>query len=72
MTTIEDKGDKVTTIHTVSEGILTILITHKTAAEMAQECHFSSRQKEYLQLMLQLENQGMWEILLKGTYQVIG
>ena len=51
VTTIDDEGNEVTTIQIVSEVILTISITHKTAAEMAQEYHFSSRQKEYVELM---------------------
>jgi len=62
--TVDDEGNEVTTIQTVSEVILTISITHKTAAEMAQEHHFSSRQKECLKLMLQLENQELWEQVL--------
>lgn len=64
VTTIDNNGNEVTTIQTVSEVILTISITHKTAAEMAQKYHFSSRQKEYLKLMLQPENQEMWEFLI--------
>lgn len=64
VTTIDDNGNEVTIIQTVSEVILTISITHKTAAEMVKEYHFSSRQKEYLELMLQPENQELWELLL--------
>lgn len=64
VTVIDDEGNEVTVIQTVSEVILTISITHKTAAEMAQEHHFSSRQKEYLELMLQPENREMWDLLV--------
>ncbi len=63
VTTIDDEGNEITTIQTINEVILTISITHKTAAEMALEYHFSSRQKEYLELMLQLENQELWELI---------
>lgn len=62
--TTDDNGNEVTTIQTISEVILTISITHKTAAEMVEEYHFSSRQKEYLELMLQPENQELWELML--------
>jgi len=38
---------------------------------MAQEYHFSSRQKEYLELMLQPKNQEMWEVVMNESNQSI-
>lgn len=67
VTVIDDEGNEVTVIQTVSEVILTISITHKTAAEMAQEHHFSGRQKEYLELMLQPENRELWELVMNES-----
>ena len=51
---------------TVTETVLTITITHKTAAEMAGAYHFNSRQNEYLALMMQPDNQNLWAQLLGG------
>ena len=53
VTTTNDDGEEETTTETVTETVLTIEITHKTAADMAQEYRFDRRQKEYLDLMMQ-------------------
>ncbi len=66
VTTTNDDGEEVTTIETVTETVLTITITHKTAVEMAGEYHFNSRQNEYLVLMMQPDNQNLWAQLLGG------
>lgn len=66
VTTINDDGEEETTTETVTETVLAITITHKTAAEMAGEYHFNSRQNEYLTLMMQPENQNLWAQLLGG------
>lgn len=66
VTTTNDDGEEETTIETVTETVLTITITHKTAAEMAEGYHFNSRQKEYLNLMMQPDNQNLWAQLLGG------
>lgn len=66
VTTTNDDGEEVTTTETVTETVLTIEITHKTAAEMAGEYHFNSRQNEYLDLMMQPDNQNLWSQLLGG------
>lgn len=47
VTTTNDDGEEETSTETVTETVLTIAITHKTAAEMAEEYHFNSRQNEY-------------------------
>lgn len=66
VTTTNDDGEEETTTETVTETVLTITITHKTAAEMAGEYHFNSRQNEYLALMMQPDNQNLWAQLLGG------
>lgn len=66
VTTTNDDGEEETTTETVIETVLTITITHKTAAEMAGEYHFNSRQNEYLALMMQPDNQNLWAQLLGG------
>ena len=66
VTTTNDDGEEETSTETVTETVLTIAITHKTAAEMAEEYHFNSRQNEYLNLMMQPDNQNLWAQLLGG------
>ena len=66
VTTTNDDGEEETSTETVTETVLTIAITHKTAAEMAEEHHFNSRQNEYLNLMMQPDNQNLWAQLLGG------
>ena len=66
VTTTNDDGEEETTTETVTETVLTITIMHKTAAEMAGEYHFNSRQNEYLALMMQPDNQNLWAQLLGG------
>ena len=66
VTTTNDDGEEETTTETVTEMVLTITITHKTAAEMAGAYHFNSRQNEYLALMMQPDNQNLWAQLLGG------
>lgn len=65
ITTTNDEGEELTT-ETVTETVLTIEITHKMAADMAQEYHFNRRQNEYLDLMMQPDNQNLWAQLLGG------
>ena len=66
VTTTNDDGEEETTTETVTETVLTIEITHKTAADMAQEYRFNSRQNKYLDLMMQPDNQNLWAQLLGG------
>ena len=66
VTTTNDDGEEETTTETVTETVLTIEITHKTAADMAQEYRFNRRQNEYLDLMMQPDNQNLWAQLLGG------
>lgn len=66
VTAINEIGEEITTTEIVNEKVLTIEFTHKTAAEMADEYHFNSRQNEYLDLMMQPDNQNLWTQLLGG------
>ena len=66
VTITNDDGEEETTTETVTETVLTIEITHKTATDMAQEYRFNSRQNEYLNLMMQPDNQNLWAQLLGG------
>lgn len=66
VTTTNEDGEEETTTETVSETVLIIEIIHKTASDMAQEYRFNSRQNEYLDLMMQPDNQNLWAQLLGG------
>lgn len=66
VTITNDDGEEETTTETVTETVLIIEITHKTAADMAQQYRFDRRQKEYLDLMMQPDNQNLWAQLLGG------
>lgn len=66
VTTTNEDGEEETTTETVSETVLIIEIIHKTASDMAREYRFNSRQNEYLNLMMQPDNQNLWAQLLGG------
>ena len=66
VTITNDDGEEETTTETVTETVLTIEINHKMASDMAQEYHFNSRQNEYLNLMMQPDNQNLLAQLLGG------
>ena len=66
VTEVGEDGKETTRTVTVTETILEITITHKTAEEMAQQYRFNTRQNEYLALMSEPENQNLWAELLGG------
>ena len=66
VTEVGEDGKETTRTVTVTETILEIIITHKTAEEMAQQYSFNARQNEYLALMSEPENQNLWAELLGG------
>ena len=66
VTEVDEDGNETTHTETVTETILEITITHKTPDEMARQYSFNSRQKEYLALMSEPENQSLWAELLGG------
>lgn len=64
VTEVDEDGKETTRTETVTETILEISLTHKTAEEMAQQYNFNARQNEYLALMSEPENQNLWAELL--------
>ena len=66
VTEVDEDGNETTRTITVTETILEIIITHKTAEEIAQQYSFNARQNEYLALMSDPENQNLWAELLGG------
>jgi len=66
VTEVDEDGKETTHTETVTETILEISLTHKTAEKMAQQYNFNARQNEYLALMTEPENQNLWAELLGG------
>ena len=66
VTEVGEDGKETTRTETVTETILEISLTHKTAEEMAQQYQFNARQNEYLALMSEPENRNLWAELLGG------
>lgn len=66
-TTTDDEGNEVETTETETEVTLHITISHKTTDEMANSYHFDSDQKEQLDFLLSLENNDLWNALLRGA-----
>ena len=63
-----DKNGKVTTTE-ITETVLVISLTHKTPDEMAADCHFTTRQNTYLQLLQDPQYEELWAELLCGFEQ---
>ena len=59
-------GRRVTSEREVTIRTLHIVVTHKTADEMAQEYHFTDEQKEMLRELLSEEYDSLWSSLLYG------
>lgn len=66
VTDTDMSGNTVIRTETVTETVLEIQITHRTAQEMASAYSFTDRQQEYLQLMLDPANASLWGQLLGG------
>lgn len=64
----DDKGNTTTT--NVTETVLTIELTHKTAKEMRTEYAFNARQNEYLTLLSGEDTAELWGQLLGGFTSV--
>ena len=60
----DDEGNTTTT--NVTETVLTIELTHKTAEEMRTEYAFNARQNEYLTLLSSEDTAELWNQLLGG------
>ncbi len=64
--TDDGHGNIVETTETVTETTLYITVSHKTADEMADACHFTADQRAQLAELLAEENRGMWSAVLYG------
>ena len=64
----DDKGNTTTT--NVTETVLTIELTHKTAKEMRTEYAFNAQQNEYLTLLSGEDTAELWGQLLGGFTSV--
>ena len=62
----DEDGSEVTEWVTVSETILKIKVSHKTAAEMAEAYGFTPRQDEQLALLADPQYDALWMELLGG------
>lgn len=61
-----EDGDLVDTETTVTQDVLVITVSHKTAWEMADQLRFDKNQREQLQELLSEEYDGLWNELLYG------
>lgn len=66
VTVTNGDGEEETKIQTITQEVLTISLTHKTADEMAEEYGFNDRQNQYLELMTQTGQEELWAELLGG------
>ncbi len=64
--TDDGNGNIVQTETTVTQTVLYIIVTHKTADEMATHFSFSQDQKEQLAALLEPANREMWAAVLYG------
>ena len=58
--------DEESTATTITQTVLKIELTHKTAEEMAGQYAFNARQSEYLSLLCNAETDTLWGELLGG------
>ena len=65
--TTDEDGNPTTT--EITETVLVIELTHKTADEMAADYHFTTRQNNYLQLLQDPQYEELWAELLGGFAQ---
>ena len=61
-----EDGEMVDTEATVTQDVLVITVSHKTAWEMADLLHFDKNQREQLRELLSEEYDGLWNELLYG------
>ena len=66
VTVTTEDGEEEMEIQTITQEVLTISLTHKTAEEMGEEYRFSERQDQYLELMTQPGQEELWAELLGG------
>ena len=61
-----EDGELVDTETTVTQDVLVITVSHKTAWEMADQLRFDKNQREQLRELLSEEYDGLWNELLYG------
>ena len=61
-----EDGEMVDTEAAVTQDVLVITVSHKTAWEMAELLHFDKNQREQLRELLSEEYDGLWNELLYG------
>lgn len=61
-----EDGEMVDTETAVTQDVLVITVSHKTAWEMAELLHFDQNQREQLRELLSEEYDGLWNELLYG------
>ena len=66
--TDDSHGNIAETVTTVTHTYLYITASHETAAEMADQYHFSTDQRQLLSELLAEENRSMWSAVLYGIY----
>lgn len=64
--TDDGNGNIEETITTVTRTTLYIMVSHKTAEEMADHLHFTAEQQEQLAELLAEENNSLWAAVLYG------
>lgn len=71
--TVEGEGEDFTTTETtVTKTILYITVSHKTAAEMAEQYGFTERQKAQLAELLSNQYADLWRVVLYGIHNGSG
>lgn len=63
-TTVDEKGNIITTVSKETKRVLQITVRHPTIAEMQSKYGFDEKQKEQLQEMLSDDKAGLWNDLL--------
>ena len=63
-TTVDEKGNIITTVSKETKRVLQITARHPTIAEMQNKYGFDEKQKEQLQEMLSDQNAKIWDDLL--------
>ena len=66
--TDDGHGNIVETVTTVTRTYLYITVSHKTAAEMAEQFDFTADQRQQLSELLAEENRKLWSSVLYGIY----
>lgn len=66
-TTTDEYGNEIITTDEITTKVLTILISSKTADEMANEYSFNDKQKQYLAELMNESNDKLWASIIFST-----